>query len=30
LANNGFTSLATSNFVQVLSGQTLGQASMRR
>jgi hypothetical protein len=30
LANNGFTSLASSNFVQVLSGQTLGQASMRR
>ena len=30
LANDGFTSLASSNFVQVLSGQTLGQASMRR
>jgi hypothetical protein len=30
VGNNGFTSLAVSNFVQVLSGQTLGQASMRR
>ena len=30
LANGGFTSLASSNFVQVVSGQTLGQASMRR
>jgi hypothetical protein len=30
LGNNGFTSLAVSNVVQVVSGQTLGQASIRR
>jgi hypothetical protein len=30
LANDGFTSLATSNFVQVGSGQALGQVSGRR
>jgi subtilisin family serine protease len=30
LANDGFTSLATSNFVQVVLGQALGQVSGRR
>src|SRR5262249_343422 len=30
LGNNGFTSLAVSNLVQVVSGQTFGQAKIRR
>lgn len=30
LGNDGFTPLAQSNFVQVVSGQTLGKTSMRR